>query len=157
MRDKIKTREEIEQLSKKLKGQGKTIVTTNGCFDIIHAGHADSLQKAKAQGNTLIVGLNSDSSVKKNKGDSRPIIGEKNRALMLAALEVVDYVVLFDETEPIRLLEAIKLDIHVKGADRKMEEILEKGAVEKNGGRVLLLPFEAGISTTQIIEKIKNE
>jgi len=152
--EKIKTRAEIKRIAKKLKSEGKKIVTTNGCFDIMHAGHAESFEKAKSFGDVLIVGLNSDKSVKENKGDLRPIIDEKNRAKMVAALEAVDYVVLFDEKEPTKLIEQIKPDIHIKGADRKMSEIIEKDAVEKNGGKVILIPFKTDISTTKIIEKI---
>ncbi len=151
---KIKTRAEIEKISAELKKKGKKIVTTNGCFDLMHAGHVDSLEKAKALGDVLIIGLNSDDSVRKVKGPLRPIVDEKNRARMLAALEVVDYVVIFNESEPSSLLGAIKPDIHVKGADRKMSEIIEKDAVEKNGGKVVLMPFELNISTTQIINRI---
>jgi len=154
MQNKIKTRAEIEKIAKELKKQGKKIVTTNGCFDIMHAGHAESFEKAKSFGDVLIVGLNTDSSVKTNKGDLRPIIDEKNRAKMVAALESVDYVVLFDEKEPSKLIEQIKPDFHVKGNDRKMSEILEKDAVERNGGKVILIPFATDISTTKIIEKI---
>lgn len=154
MKNKIKTLKEIIILSSKLKKQGKTIVTTNGCFDIMHAGHAESLQKAKSLGDVLIVGLNSDSSVRDNKGSLRPIIDEKNRAKMLAAMECVDYVVLFDEKDPSNLLEAIKPNIHVKGADRRMDEILEKDVVERNGGKIVLIPFSTKISTSDIIKKI---
>lgn len=155
MKQKIIDREKISVLAKRLKEEGKKIVTTNGSFDILHAGHAEYLQEAKKQGDVLIVGLNSDSSIKAYKSKDRPIIPQEQRALMLAALQSVDYVVVFDETDPIKLLSEIKPDVHVNGAEYG-EDCIEAGIVKKNGGRIHLIPRYNGLSTTQILEKISN-
>jgi len=153
-KNKIRTREELKEISEEARSKGKKIVTTNGVFDLMHYGHIDILKKAKKLGDILVVGINTDASVKRIKGDSRPILGEQERASIIAALDCVDYVCLFSEDTPNSLLETIKPDIHVKGSDRKMEEIGEKETVEKNGGKVVLLPIIEGISTTRIINKI---
>ncbi len=151
---KIVTREELVKIVEDLKSQGKRIVTTNGSFDLLHMGHATALQKTKSFGDILIVGLNSDSSVKKYKDDKRPIIGENERAGMLAALECVDYVTIFTETDPIALLEALKPNIHCKSGDYDAEKMIETPTVRKHGGEVKIVPFVPGFSTTKIIEKI---
>ncbi len=130
------------------------VVFTNGCFDIIHAGHVDYLEKAKRLGDVLVVGLNSDSSVRRIKGDKRPIIPEKMRAKVLCGLEPVDYVVIFDEDTPIRLIEAIRPDVLVKGGDWTPDRIIGRELVESYGGRVVTIPVEFDISTTKIVEKI---
>ncbi len=132
----------------------KKIVTTNGAFDILHAGHVDSLQKAKKLGDILVVLVNTDASVKVNKGDKRPVNSQERRAYVLSALTCVDYVTFFDEKDPRDALAALKPAIHAKGADRKIGEIVEKDVVESNGGRVILLPYLKGYSTTGIITKI---
>lgn len=138
----------------KLRRQNKKIVTTNGVFDILHLGHVEYLEEAKKLGDVLIVGVNSDSSVKQIKGDKRPINNGKSRIGVLAGLESVDYVFLFDEKDPRIWIGKIKPDIHVKAGDYKMRQIIERDAVEKNGGKVRLIPVSKGCSTTGIINKI---
>ncbi|MEK6531564.1 MAG: D-glycero-beta-D-manno-heptose 1-phosphate adenylyltransferase [Deltaproteobacteria bacterium] len=139
---------------KKRRGKGEKIVFTNGCFDILHAGHVRYLKKARSYGDILVVGLNSDSSIKKIKGDSRPIVGQRDRAEVLAALCHVDYVVLFGEQTPLRLIQNIMPDVLVKGADWTQKDIVGAGIVRKNNGRVARIPLARGRSTTNIIEKI---
>lgn len=140
------------------KKQGKIVVFTNGCFDILHVGHLRYLQEAKRRGDILIVGVNSDASVKRLKGKDRPINSEKDRAEMLCGLESVDYTVLFEEDTPVALLEELKPSIHVKGGDYKKEDLPETEIVEKHGGEVRILSFVEGKSTTNIVNKIqKNE
>lgn len=153
---KVVLRSEISKLISDLKSQNKTIVFTNGCFDILHVGHVKYLQKSSEFGDILIVGLNSDSSVKKLKGDSRPINNEKDRAYILCALSVVDYVVIFEENSPVELLETIKPDIYTKGADYTVETLPEAPIVIKNGGHVEFIDFVEGKSTTNIIKSIKK-
>ena len=133
------------------------LVFTNGCFDILHAGHVDYLQKARQLGDGLLVGLNNDESVRKLKGDSRPIVDEKARAMVLAALEAVDAVVLFKEETPGRLIDQVQPDVLVKGGDYLAEEIVGYQTVTAKGGKVKVLPFMEGHSTTSIIKKIKEQ
>ena len=133
------------------------LVFTNGCFDILHAGHVDYLQKARQLGDALLVGLNNDESVRKLKGDSRPIVDEKARAMVLAALEAVDAVVLFKEETPGRLIDQVQPDVLVKGGDYLAEEIVGYQTVIEKGGTVKVLPFLEGHSTTSIIKKIKEQ
>ncbi len=145
---------DIENLIKTLKKQGKTIVTTNGCFDILHAGHVRYLEQAKKFGDVLVVALNSDKSVKKIKGENRPINNENDRAEVLSALRSVDYVVLFDEESPINLLLKIKPDVHTKGADYTVETLPEAKDIINAGGRIEFISFVEGKSTTSIIERM---
>lgn len=152
---KIKPITEMEEIVKELKKQGKKIVTCNGCFDILHTGHIKFLNEAKQQGDVLIVGLNSDSSVKQNKGPKRPINNEKDRATVLAALEMVDYVVIFNEKTPIELLEAIKPHVHINGEEYG-ENCIEAPTVKKHGGRIHIAKLKEGYSTTNLIKKINN-
>ena len=133
------------------------LVFTNGCFDILHAGHVDYLQKARQLGDGLLVGLNNDESVRKLKGDSRPIVDERARAMVLAALESVDAVVLFKEETPARLIDQVQPDVLVKGGDYLAEEIVGYQTVTTKGGTVKVLPFLEGHSTTSIIKKIKEQ
>ena len=147
---------ELQDLLKKLRNEHKTIVTTNGCFDILHVGHVRYLQKAKSFGDILIVALNSDKSVKSIKGESRPINNENDRAEVLNALRSVDYVVLFDEDSPINLLLEIKPDVHTKGADYTIETLPEAKGIMASGGRIEFISFVEGKSTTSIINKLKN-
>ena len=133
------------------------LVFTNGCFDILHAGHVDYLQKARQLGDGLLVGLNNDESVRKLKGDSRPIVDEKARAMVLAALDAVDAVVLFKEETPGRLIDQVQPDVLVKGGDYLAEEIVGYQTVIATGGTVRVLPFLEGHSTTSIIKKIKEQ
>ena len=147
---------ELENLLTDLKSKGKTIVTTNGCFDILHVGHVRYLEKAKSFGDVLIVALNSDKSVKSIKGEGRPINNENDRAEILSALRSVDYVVLFDEDSPINLLLKIKPDVHTKGADYSVETLPEAKGIIASGGRIEFISFVEGKSTTSIIEKMKE-
>jgi len=146
----------LEELLKILERErkGKRVVFTNGCFDIIHAGHVDYLEKAKKLGDILIVGLNSDSSIRRIKGKKRPIIPQDMRAKVLSSLKPVDYVVIFEEDTPERLIKAIKPDVLVKGGDWELDKIVGRDFVESYGGKVLTIPFEYNISTTKIIQKI---
>ncbi len=155
MRDKIKTQDEIIKLSENLKQQGKTLVTTNGSFDLLHYAHVNLLNKAKREGDILIVLLNSDSSIKKFKGETRPIIPQKERALMLEALECVDYITIFDEDKPLSLIEKIKPHKHVKGGSFIPERITEeKSLLAKWNGQFKSFELEEGFSTTTITNQI---
>jgi len=133
-----------------------TIVFTNGCFDILHAGHVIYLEEAKALGDRLVVGLNTDASVREIKGDDRPIIGELNRAKVLVSLESVDMVILFDEETPIELIKKIKPQYLVKGGDYREEDMIGADFVTQHNGKVMILSFVDGISTSGIIDKIKS-
>lgn len=154
---KIKTFSEIKKIAQKLKKEGKIIVFTNGCFDIIHPGHLRVLKKAKSLGDVLIVGLNKDKSVKRLKGENRPVIDEKGRAEILSSFEMVDYVVLFGEDTPERLIKTILPHYIVKGGDYKPEEVVGKDIVEKYGGKVIIFPLYKKYSTTKIINKILQD
>lgn len=149
--------EDLQNLLKELRAKGKTIVTTNGCFDILHVGHVRYLEETKKFGDVLIVALNSDKSVKSIKGEGRPINNELDRAEILCALKSVDYVVLFDEDSPAKLLSEIKPDVHTKGADYTMETLPEAKIITENGGRVEFISFVEGKSTTATIAKINCE
>ncbi|MCP3875613.1 MAG: D-glycero-beta-D-manno-heptose 1-phosphate adenylyltransferase [Desulfobacteraceae bacterium] len=152
--NKIATFSEIGTLARQYKEQGKTIVFTNGCFDIIHAGHVKYLKQASNFGDILILGLNSDQSVKTIKGEKRPVIGQDHRSLVITALEFIDHVVLFDEPDPGTLIEAINPDVLVKGADWPEDQIIGANFVKSNGGRLERVTLEPDISTTKIIERI---
>ena len=149
-------REDLRALIDTIHHAGKTVVTTNGCFDILHVGHVRYLEKTKTFGDFLIVLLNSDKSVKNIKGPSRPINNENDRAEILSALRCVDYVVLFDEDSPKNLLDEIKPDVYTKGADYTMETLPEADIMRKNGTRVEFIEFVEGKSTTKTIEKMKG-
>ncbi|MBI3994012.1 MAG: D-glycero-beta-D-manno-heptose-7-phosphate kinase [Candidatus Lambdaproteobacteria bacterium] len=150
----VYTREELAVLAAQLRAQGKRIVFTNGCFDLLHAGHIQYLQASRAQGDVLIVGINSDASVRRLKGPSRPVIGELDRAHLLAALSCVDYVVPFDEDTPEALIRAIRPDVLTKGADYTVETVVGHELVGAWGGRVHLVPLRENASTSGLIEKI---
>ena len=154
MMKEIKTRDEIVEIRKELRSENKKVVFTNGVFDILHSGHVDYLTKSKALGDILIVGLNSDNSVKNIKGDKRPIIDQGNRAIILASLKPVDFVVLFDEDTPAKLIEVIIPDVLVKGADWDLDKIEGRETVIKNGGEVKNIKFVNEQSTSKIIHKI---
>ena len=151
---KIVSLNKLIRIVNKLKSQNKKIVTTNGVFDILHLGHVKYLEEAKKLGDVLIVGVNSDSSVKQNKGDKRPINDEKSRIAVLAGLESVDYVFLFNEKDPRMWLSKIKPDFHVKAGDYKINEIIERDVVEKNDGKLIIAKIVKGFSTTNLINKI---
>ena len=153
----VKTLDEIKVLRKSFREQNKKVVFTNGVFDLIHAGHVDYLTKAKVLGDILIVGMNSDESVKRIKGDKRPILLEDERAFVISSLKPVDYVVLFDEDTPQKLIDDIVPDILVKGADWSIDKIVGRETVEKNGGEVKTIEFVNLQSTSKIIELIKNK
>ncbi len=154
MTSKIIPRSEITALVESLKAQEKKIVFTNGCFDLLHAGHVRYLTEARAQGDCLIVGLNTDRSVNRIKDPHRPLIPEDQRAEVLAAMTCVSWVVLFEEPDPLRLIEAIKPDVLVKGADWSEDEIVGADLVRSYGGRVFRVEMVGGISTTEIIRRI---
>jgi rfaE bifunctional protein nucleotidyltransferase chain/domain len=135
---------------------GGRVVFTNGCFDLLHPGHVSYLQAARALGDSLVVGLNSDASVSRLKGPLRPIIPEEDRATVLAALESVDAVVVFDEDTPVRLLRELKPAVYAKGGDYRVEDLPEAEVAAEIGAEVRILPFEPGYSTTALIERIKG-
>ena len=156
IKDKPKNLKAVAAFVKREKKRGKKIVTTNGCFDILHVGHIRSLTVAKELGDILVVGINSDASVRALKGNDRPIVPEEERAEVIAALEPVDAVFIFGEPDPRPWLAKLKPHVHAKGSDRSMNEIIEKNVVEAGGGKVVLLPLRKGRSTTDIIKKIKR-
>lgn len=150
-------RENIVQFVETLHREGKTVVTTNGCFDILHVGHVRYLEKTKSFSDVLIVLLNSDKSVRSIKGPSRPVNNEDDRAEILCALNVVDYVVMFDEDSPRNLLDEIKPDVYTKGADYTMETLPEADIMRKNNTRVEFIEFVQGKSTTNVLKKVRGE
>lgn len=144
------------QMAERARREGKRVVFTNGCFDLLHDGHIHSLRFAKKQGHLLIVGLNSDSSVRSLKGTGRPVLPETARAAVVEALEMVDLVVIFDGKDACPLVEAIRPDVYVKGEDWRGRVVPEAAAVEKYGGRLFFAPLVAGISTTERIKRIRD-
>ena len=150
-------REGVRDLIDKLHKDGKTVVATNGCFDILHVGHVRYLEKTKSFADVSIVLLNSDKSVKSIKGPTRPINNENDRAVVLGALRSVDYVILFDEDSPRNLLDEMKPDVYTKGADYTMETLPEADIMKKNGTRVEFIEFVQGKSTTNILKKVSGE
>lgn len=151
---KIKNLSEIKEISETLKREGKIIVFTNGCFEILHPGHIQLLETAKSFGDVLIVGINSDESVKKIKGEKKLIFDEKSRLKIISSLECVDYTVLFDENTPENLIKTIKPHIHIKGGDYKEEDLPEAKIIKSYGGKIIIVPLVEGFSTTNIINKI---
>ena len=152
----ILSRDMAANLISEVKKQGKKVVFTNGCFDILHVGHLQYLTEARKLGDMLIVGLNSDASVRALKGEKRPINTEIDRGEMLCGLKPVDHVVIFEELDPVALLDVLQPSIHVKGGDYTVEQLPETPTVEKHGGKVVILPFVEGKSTTNIVKKIEN-
>lgn len=152
--EKIYTRKELATILEHLRSSGKVVVTTNGCFDVLHLGHLRYLQAARKLGDCLVVAINSDASVRQLKGQNRPLVPEDERAEMLAGLACVDYVVIFRELTPVDLLSELKPNIHVKGGDYKMEQLIERDTVEANGGKVIVGLNVPGKSTTDLIEVI---
>lgn len=138
------------------KRNGRCIVFTNGCFDLLHPGHVETLEKARALGDALIVGVNSDRSVRQMKGTGRPIVPEQERAEVLAALDCVDAVVIFDEPTPREIVSALLPDVLVKGGDWASDQIIGREEVEDAGGRIVSVPVVAGYSTSAMVEKIKK-
>jgi D-beta-D-heptose 7-phosphate kinase/D-beta-D-heptose 1-phosphate adenosyltransferase len=153
---RVLSRDQAVALVASLRAQGKTVVFTNGVFDLLHPGHVRYLQHARSLGDALMLGLNADASVRRNKGPSRPITPERERAELLVALTAVDAVVIFDEDTPAEIVEALQPDILVKGADWPADQIVGRDTVEARGGRVLLVPVEQGYSTTSIVERVRG-
>lgn len=153
---RVVTQEELIVAVAERKRNGERVVFTNGCFDLLHPGHVRLLEQARERGDVLVVGLNSDASVRGNKGAGRPVIGEAERAEILAALECVDYVALFDEPTPQQIIARVLPDVLVKGADWGADEIVGRAEVESAGGRVEQVELEPGWSTTEILERIRK-
>jgi len=153
---RVLTRQQAAALAASLRASGKTVVFTNGVFDILHPGHVRYLEVARNLGDALILGLNADASVRRNKGPERPINPESERAEVLAGLQSVDAVVLFDEDTPDAIVKAVQPDILVKGADWPADQIVGRDTVEARGGRVVLVPIEQGHSTTTIVERVRR-
>jgi len=152
----IKSRQEIKKIRVELKRKGKKVVFTNGCFDLIHSGHVDYLVKAKKMGDVLILALNSDSSIKRIKGNARPILEQDQRAFIVSNLKPVDYVTFFDEDTPAEIIEDLIPDVLVKGADWAIDKIVGREVVEANGGEVKTIKFVNNQSTSNIIKIIKE-
>ena len=156
IQDKIKSVKALRDIIRRLKRQHKRIGFTNGCFDILHSGHADYLQRAKNLTDILIVAVNSDSSVRRIKGKTRPIIKLQNRMKLVAALESVDFVTHFSEDTPYEIIASLKPDMLIKGGDWPKSKIVGRDIVESHGGKVITVPFKKGNSSTKIIEKVTN-
>lgn len=157
LRNKILSLTDLQSQTKKLKQEGKKIVFTNGCFDILHPGHVDYLSRARDLGDFLILGLNTDASVKRlGKGDNRPVNSEESRAMVLAGLESVDAIVYFEDDTPLNLITSLIPDVLVKGGDYTIDTIVGSDVVQAAGGRVVTIPFLEGYSTTRIINRITD-
>ena len=154
---KIRTLDEAKKKVAEWRARGEKIVFTNGCFDLLHLGHIDYLEKARNLGDKLVLGLNTDASVRKFKGEERPIQAEGSRARVMAALQFVDMVVLFDEDTPLRLISELLPDVLVKGSDYLAENIVGADVVKGHGGMVKTIDFVNGFSTSGIIEKIRKQ
>jgi len=152
--EKIVSRQLAQRLVRQWKDQGKEVVFTNGCFDILHFGHIKYLEEAKTLGDKLVIGLNSDASTRRLKGDLRPINVEYSRAYLLASLECVDLVMVFEEDTPEALIDEVRPDVLVKGGDYKAEDVVGGAVVKELGGKVIILPFQEGYSTTSNEDKI---
>lgn len=153
---KLTTPNAILQKLRAARALGKKVVFTNGCFDILHKGHTSYLQKAKKLGDVLVVGLNSDASVRRSKGPDRPVNREKDRAEVLSALSCVDHVVIFSQDTPLQLIRALRPHVLVKGGDWKKKDVVGGTFVESLGGKVRLIPYVKGFSTTGLLEKIRS-
>ena len=151
---KILSPEALTERLDRLRRGGKTVVFTNGCFDLLHVGHVDTLTQAKACGDVLVVAVNSDASVRRLKGASRPIVDQEGRMSLLAALEAVDYVTVFDDDTPLALIRSLRPHVLVKGGDWQPAAIVGKAVVERYGGRVVTVPYREGCSTSRLIERI---
>ena len=156
MKNKFTSLKALTEICKSLKKKRKKIVFTNGCFDIIHRGHISYLKQAKKTGDILIVGLNKDISIRRIKGPQRPINSENDRAFVLSALEMIDYIVMFADDTPLKLIKALRPDILVKGSDWALNEIVGKDILDSYGGKVKRIKLVRGRSTTNVIDKIKN-
>ncbi len=156
MRSKIISKSQLPSFARRIHRSGKSIVFTNGVFDILHAGHVDYLERARKLGDLLVIGLNTDASVKVNKGDLRPIVPYRYRAKLLAALSVVDFIVPLERKTPDRLIELVRPHVLVKGAQYKLSEIVGADFVRANGGKVVRMRMTPGLSTSAIIKKIRS-
>ena len=154
--DKVVDRKTLKEKVDSLRQVGKVVVFTNGCFDLFHVGYVRLLQKARKEGDCLVVAVNSDRSVRQIKGPERPKIPEKERAEVLAAMACVDWVTIFDEADPLVLINLLKPDVLVKGADWSEEKIVGASEVKEAGGKVLRIPLEPGISTSALIKRIRS-
>ena len=154
MTDKVMTQDELMPILDRLRKEGKKVVFTNGCFDILHVGHIRYLKEAKGYGDILIVAVNSDLSVKSIKGDKRPIVSQSERAEVVAALEMVDYVTMFDEDTPYNIIKKLQPDVLIKGGDWTVDKIVGRDIVEARGGKVIAIPVIEGASTTGIVERV---
>ena len=154
--NKILERNALKDKLEELRKKGKKIAFTNGCFDILHVGHVRYLREAKKTADVLVLALNSDSSVRSIKGEKRPLMNEKERAEILAALECIDFVTIFPELTPLELINYLKPDILIKGGDWPEEKVVGREEIKKWGGRVAIIPEVEGKSTTNIVEKIKK-
>ena len=152
----VLSRRQISSLVREWREAGEIVVFTNGCFDILHVGNIKTLTRAKSEGSKLVVGVNSDSSVQRLKGPTRPVNPEQDRAQLLAALRCVDAVVIFEEDTPIELLEVIRPHVHVKGGDYQVDDLPEKDVVEKHGGRIVIIGLVPGRSTSNLIQKTQK-
>jgi rfaE bifunctional protein nucleotidyltransferase chain/domain len=146
-------RKGLSELGNRLRAEGKRVVFTNGCFDLLHVGHLRYLQAARELGDALVVGLNTDASVRRLKGPARPVVSEDDRAEVLAGLRCVDYVTLFDEATPVEAIRALRPDVHVKGGDYREEDLPEAAIVREQGGRVEIIALVPGRSTTDLIRR----
>ena len=155
---KIVDPQQLKNWRESLRREGRRLVATNGCFDLLHVGHVTYLEQARNQGDCLVVGINGDQSVRTLKGEGRPINGQENRALVLAALESVNAVFIFQEVRAVDFLQQVQPDVYVKGGDYTLETLNqeERKAVEQGGGRIVIIPFVPGHSTTGLAEKIKR-
>jgi len=156
LKNKIEDRKDLKKVVERLKKEGKRVVFTNGCFDLIHVGHTRYLEEAKKLGDILIVAVNSDQSVMTIKGKKRPIIPEEERAEVLSALQCVDFVVIFHEPDPLNIISLLKPDVLVKGGDWSEDAIIGREVVESIGGKVVRIPEIKGASSSSIIDKIVN-
>ncbi|SIQ66264.1 D-glycero-beta-D-manno-heptose 1-phosphate adenylyltransferase [Pontibacter lucknowensis] len=156
-KDKILSLPDLQELVQAWRSEGQQIVFTNGCFDILHLGHVDYLEKARQLGDKLVLGLNTDASISRIKGPSRPLQDEMSRARVMASLLFVDAVVFFDENTPLELIKALQPDILVKGDDYTIENIVGQDVVTARGGEVKTVPLVKGYSTTNIVRKIENQ
>jgi rfaE bifunctional protein nucleotidyltransferase chain/domain len=156
VREKVQQRQALKTIAAQAKNEGKKIVFTNGCFDLLHRGHVQLLREAKSLGDILIVALNSDRSVRQIKGPDRPILPEEERAELIAALEMVDYVTMFDEPDPLNVIRELRPDVLAKGGDWAEDNIVGRELVESYGGKVAVIPYLKGHSTTEIIERMRR-
>jgi rfaE bifunctional protein nucleotidyltransferase chain/domain len=154
--NKVLDRDAAAAAAQAWREQGETVVFTNGCFDILHVGHVQTLSRARAEGTRLLVGVNSDESVRRLKGPTRPLNNELDRAVLLAALACVDAVTIFPEDTPVELLAALRPDVHVKGGDYREEDLPEAATIKQHGGRIVIIDLVPGRSTTAILEQSRQ-